>query len=411
MDLLVWYIFKIMYKRSKLPNGYWNNLEHCKAEAIKFATRAEWQKGSPLSYRWATKNKWIEECASHMASNRMPDGYWTLERCQEEARKYNTKVQWRMEYRVSFSKANKQKWLNQCCEHMDTGGMWFGPASILEALLSHDVRYEMEHRFKDSLEISRRPYDFYLPEFNLVIEFHGEQHLIGWGRKNEDAQSIQARDLFKKTWAKDHGIHYLEIKQWEISSKVEIIDKVIKELKKISKKENLSISLIGRDLTKSELLKVKNRLKWTKETCISEAKKYSTIKEWQLGSAGSYQAAFKKGWLNECSGHMNRLLHKKNHWTLAACIADALKYKTKYEWQQATRSGYSIAAKNKWIEKCTAHMEPDGRKTVGQRLWTKEKCMELAKACNSRAEFKKASGSAYLRARVKGWLDECCAHM
>ena len=108
---------------------------------------------------------------------------------------------------------------------------------------------------------------------------------------------------------------------------------------------------------------------------------------------------------------MDRQLHKKNHWTLAACIEDAQQYKTKSEWQQATRSGYSIAAKNKWIEKCTAHMEPDGRKTVGQRLWTKEKCMELAKTCNSRAEFKKASGSAYLRARVKGWLDECCAHM
>ena len=56
-------------------------------------------------------------------------------------------------------------------------------------------------------------------------------------------------------------------------------------------------------------------------------------------------------------------------------------------------------------------MEPDRRKTVGQRLWTKEKCIELAKTCNSRAEFKRASGSAYLRARVNGWLDECCYHM
>jgi len=400
-----------MQKRAKLPNGYWNILENCKAEALKYSSRSEWQKDSPLSYRWATKNKWIEECAGHMALSRMPDGYWTLERCQEVAKNYKTKAQWRLEHRASFSRANKQGWLNQCCEHMDTGGMWFGPASILEALLSHDVLYEMEYRFKDSLEISRRPYDFYLPEFNLVIEFHGEQHLIGWGRRNEDAQSIQARDLFKKTWAKDHGIRYLEIKQWEISSKAEIIDRVIKELKKISKKEDLSISLIGRDLTKSELLKVKNRLKWTKEACVVEANKYMTIKEWQLGSAGSYQAAFKKGWLNECSGHMDRQLHKKNHWTLATCIKDAEQYKTKSEWQQATRSGYSIAAKNKWIEKCTAHMEPDGRKTVGQRLWTKEKCMELAKTCNSRTEFKKASGSAYLRARIKGWLDECCAHM
>ena len=108
---------------------------------------------------------------------------------------------------------------------------------------------------------------------------------------------------------------------------------------------------------------------------------------------------------------MHRQLHKKNHWGLKNCLEDAKQFKTKSEWQQAKRSGYSIAAKNGWLEQCTAHMELDGRKTVGQRLWTKEKCIELAKTCNSKAEFKKASGSAYLRARVKGWLDECCTHM
>jgi len=58
------------------------------------------------------------------------------------------------------------------------------------------------------------------------------------------------------------------------------------------------------------------------------------------------------------------------------------------EWQQAKRSGYSVAAKNGWVEKCTLHMELDGRKTVGQRSWTKEKCLELANPCTSRPEFK-----------------------
>ena len=289
--------------------------------------------------------------------------------------------------------------------------MWFGPATILEVLLSHDVHYKTEYRFKDGSDVDRRPFDFYLPDYKLVIEFHGEQHLIGWGRRNSDAQDIQARDLFKKTWAKDHGINYLEIKQWEIKSKEEIFVRVIEELKLISKNKKLDISLIKRHLTPSELLKVKNRLKWTEESCISEAKKYTTIKEWQIGSAGSYQAAFKKNWLVECTSHMDRLLHKKNHWTLISCFEDAQEYKTKSAWQQAKRSGYSIAAKNGWIEKCTSHMEPDGRKTVGQRLWTKEKCIELARSCNSRAEFKRASGSAYLRARINGWLDECCNHM
>ena len=61
-----------------------------------------------------------------------------------------------------------------------------------------------------------------MPDYNLVIEFHGDQHLIGWGRNDLDAQGIQARDLYKKTWAIEHGINYLEIKQWEIKSKEEI---------------------------------------------------------------------------------------------------------------------------------------------------------------------------------------------
>ena len=398
-------------KRAKKPNGYWNSFQHCKDEAVKYETKSVWQERSPVSYRHALKNDWLDKCSSHMAQKKKPNGYWTLALCKEKARLFKTKVEWRLTHPISYGKANKQKWLTQCCEHMELKGMWFGPASILEAILSHDVRYELEYRFKDTAEIARRPFDFFLPDYNLVIEFHGEQHLIGWGRKDSDAQSIQARDLFKKTWAKEHGINYLEIKQWEIKSKVEIFERVIKELKSITKKNGVSIPLIRRGLTKSELLKVKNRLKWTKEACFSEAKKYRTLKEWQLGSASSYQAAFKKDWLGECSSHMDRKLHKKNYWTLNSCLENAKQYKTKSAWQQAKRSGYGIAAKNKWITQCTAHMEPDARKTVGPRLWTREKCFALAKSCNSRAEFKKVSGSAYLRARVSGWLDECCAHM
>jgi hypothetical protein len=92
-------------------------------------------------------------------------------------------------------------------------------------------------------------------------------------------------------------------------------------------------------------------------------------------------------------------------------MQDAMQYKTKSEWCSAKRSGYSIASKNGWLEQCTAHMNQDMRKIGVQRVWTFEKCLELARSCSSRAEFKRASGSAYHRARVKGWLEECCAHM
>ena len=80
------------------------------------------------------------------------------------------------------------------------------------------------------------------------------------------------------------------------------------------------------------------------------------------------------------------------------------------DWSKAKPSGYSVARINNWVSVCTPHMT-DGRKISTKIIWTFEKCFELAKQCNSRAEFKKKSGSAYLRARVNGWLEECCSHM
>jgi len=346
-----------MERRKKLPNGYWNDLDNCLAEARKYQTNSEWQKGNPLSYRWACKNEWLEKCSAHMTTSKMPDGYWTLDRCKKAARKFKTKVEWRAGDRASFSAANRQKWLPECCEHMETGGLWFGPASIAEALLSRDIPYETEYRFKNDPEIARRPFDFYLPNFNLIIEFHGEQHLIGWGRRDEDAQAIQERDLFKRNWALEHNINFLEIKQWEVTSKDDIESLVLTELNEIVSRDGVNLSFTKRSLTESELRKVKTKLKWTLDACIAEAAKYRSIKEWQVGNAGSYNAAHGKGWLDKCTMHMERKLHKRNHWTQENCIKDARQYKTRRDWRLTPRSAYSTAAKNGWLDICCEHMK------------------------------------------------------
>jgi very-short-patch-repair endonuclease len=345
-----------MERRKKLPNGYWNNLDNCLAEARKYQTNSEWQKSAPLSYRWACKNEWLEKCSAHMATSRMPDGYWTLDRCKEAASKYKTKVEWRAGDRASFSAANRQKWISECCEHMEAGGLWFGPAAIAESLLSRDIPYETEYRFKSDPEISRRPYDFYLPGFNLIIEFHGEQHLIGWGRRKEDAYAIQQRDHFKRNWALEHKINFLEIKQWEISSKEDIESLVLAKILEIASRDGIRIRLARRNLSESELRKIKSKLKWTLEACVAEASKYQSIKEWQITNAGSYNAAYAKGWLDQCTIHMERKLHRRNHWTLENCIKDARQYKSKRDWRLTPRSGYSTASRNRWIDLCCAHM-------------------------------------------------------
>jgi len=98
-------------------------------------------------------------------------------------------------------------------------------------------------------------------------------------------------------------------------------------------------------LTVSEEMIVQSRLKWTLGACAKEAKKYNSIKDWQIGSAGSYNAAFAKGWLDKCCTHMERKLFPKNYCTLEHCMQDAMQYKTKSEWCSVKRSGYSIASK------------------------------------------------------------------
>lgn len=396
--------------RVKMPKGYWDNLENCKNEALKYTTNGNWQKHSPLSYRWASKNNWLEECVSHMNSERKPNGYWTLELCKDEANKFKTKVEWRLTSRASFAKANKEGWLAICCEHMEKSKKWFGPASIMELLVSYDINFIEEHRFKGSPEVARRPFDFFLPDFDLVIEFHGEQHLTGWGRRAEDAKGIQRRDLIKKNWAISNGLDYLEIKQWEVSSKEDIHNQILNKLRDIAEHTNKVIPFIKRDLTDNELQKVTSKLKWTLEACIEEAKKYNTRKEWQTLGGGSYNAAHNKKWLDICCIHMTRQLAPKGYWTLERCIEDAKHYKKLEDWAKAKPSGYSVAKSKNWVSVCTPHMT-DGRKISSKIIWTYEKCVALAKQCNSRAEFKKRSGSAYLRARVNGWLEGCCSHM
>jgi len=47
-------------------------LEKCKERAKGFNTKSEWQKGHPATYDWANRHKCIDLCAEHMTSDHAP---------------------------------------------------------------------------------------------------------------------------------------------------------------------------------------------------------------------------------------------------------------------------------------------------------------------------------------------------
>lgn len=69
--------------------------------------------------------------------------------------------------------------------------------------------------------INSLEYDFYIPEYNYVIEYMGKQHyeLVTFGASKEDAlknfKNGQIRDNIKRDYCKKHNIRFIEIPYWE----------------------------------------------------------------------------------------------------------------------------------------------------------------------------------------------------
>ena len=74
-------------------------------------------------------------------------------------------------------------------------------------------------------------YDFYLPQYNLLIEYQGEQHekFVERFHKSEEDFIIQKEhDRRKKKYTKDNNIKLLEIWYYDYENIEEILDKYLR---------------------------------------------------------------------------------------------------------------------------------------------------------------------------------------
>ena len=74
---------------------------------------------------------------------------------------------------------------------------------------------------------------------------------------------------------------------------------------------------------------------------------------------------------------------KNNYWNFENCKLEALKYKTRTNFKEKSRSAYNSALRNKWLDEICKHMNYVKRYPFG--YWTKEKCHEKALLYNSKS--------------------------
>lgn len=106
-----------------------------------------------------------------------------------------------------------------------------GEEKIKVILDSNDVEYIREYKFKDCIGISKQlPFDFYIPKYNLAIEYQGIQHFepveMFGGQEVFERQIIN--DTRKVNYCNKNNINLLPIPYWEEDLEKIIIEKINK---------------------------------------------------------------------------------------------------------------------------------------------------------------------------------------
>lgn len=104
-----------------------------------------------------------------------------------------------------------------------------GENAITQILTELNIKFIPQHKFKDCVNKRELPFDFYLPEYNLYIEFDGEQHFfpVELFGGEESFNYIKQNDKIKTQYCKNNGIKLVRINYKQITKINQILNKYV----------------------------------------------------------------------------------------------------------------------------------------------------------------------------------------
>jgi len=345
-------------KRKKYQR--WNK-ESALEEGGRYKSRTDFLNQSPGAFFFLKKHKLLDDIFLK------PSKFWTKERVIDEGKKYNSKSQFQLNNSCAYYWAKKLNILDELSISYTAGrkgkpyGYWTEEQLAKEAL-KYNSRSEFQKKNPGAYSIATKK----------KIKDKICSHMTFLGSRWERMIYAYEFSKSKKVYV---GLTYnLEQRdrQHLICEKHRINSQVFKfkeQTKEIPVLVKISDYLILEDAIKLEHDTVEEykRKGWT---ILNIAK---------TGNVGSHD------------------LHSKED-----CRLEALKYKKRFHFQKNSSGFYKTASRNGWLDELCQHMIP--------RLWTKERCAEIANKCKTRREFFKYR-AAYGSAWRNKWLDELCKHM
>jgi hypothetical protein len=348
-----------------ITKNYWT-FEKCREVAAKCRTTEEFEKKYKRVFKYALLNGWISKLYKYIKN---PNRIWFYDNCKEEALKYKSRREFSKKASGAYKVACKEGWLDDICKHMPRLGNRCNKC-IYVYLFSDNCAY------------------------------------VGLTYNMDERQKQRDVDLTDPV-----TVHIA--KTGLIPTKTQLTD--YDDVEIISKLEDVYIEKYKADgwkmLNTRKGGAIGGAPKWTFNKCKKEASKYNSRVEFQKNSNGAYSRAQLEGWLDEICKHMVRPVVHNKKWTFEICQEEALKYKTKIEFDTQNHLCYKAAYKMGWLDIICKHMI-DQVKLENTKFWDiKENCIEKALLCKNRKQFSKLYRDAYNSSVRNGWLDDICTHM
>ena len=240
----------------------------------------------------------------------VPDGYWTFERCRDEALKYSSRRDFRAAG-FAYKKASVKGWRDEICAHMVRLGS-----------VSHRFVYVISDPIAKSVYVG------------LTCD--------------------------PKRRAKNHAIKGPAQSLIKNGAKLEVISKLLAssdaaelEIETIKKFRSLGFNVLN--TMKGGGLG--GKAVWTIESCREEASKFDTRGDFATHATRAYNAAWEKGWLDEICAHMpKRKPRRMMKWTLEKVQSEASKYNRRVDFVRGSSGAYQCAWKRGWLDSVCQHM-------------------------------------------------------
>jgi len=346
------------------PRGYWD-IENCREEASKYTSRSQFKSNCSPAYSKARKNRWLDDICSHMILLQKPNGYWNIERCREESLKYNTRVSFGNNCSGAYGSASRNGWLDDLCSHMNPqkkqNGFWTKEQCREEAL-KYDNYKDFIENCAGAIYASRvgEWYDEITSHFNIK----GSRH---------------KRFIYAYEFPDNHvyvGLTY-NIKERMLNH---LVKGTVFDYKESSKLEPKFIQLTDIPVE------------------VETAKKLEGV------YLNNY---IDNGWIKLNKRATGAVGANYMKWNYDNCKKEALKYITINDFRLSNPSAYNSVKRNNWDKDIFSHMKVT-KKPSG--YYTLEKCIEIGKDCKSISDMSKRYSTACRKIYQNGWAEVVKAH-